>query len=76
MWCLLVLLCSQVVAFSAGFTAPHTLKSEEGLHRKQRNPEDLMNVVSCVIFSAYLLNVSFTTPHYHCTISKSLREEA
>ncbi|XP_015143902.2 lipase member M [Gallus gallus] len=53
MWCLLVLLCSQVVAFSAGFTAPHTLKSEEGLHRKQRNPEDLMNVTEMIRYHGY-----------------------
>ncbi|POI33216.1 hypothetical protein CIB84_003031 [Bambusicola thoracicus] len=53
MWCLLVLLCSQAVAFSVGFTAPHTLKSEEGLHRKQRNPEDLMNVSEMIKYHGY-----------------------
>lgn len=53
MWCLLVLLCSQVIAFSAGFTAPHTLKSEEGLCRKQRNPEDLMNVSEMIKYHGY-----------------------
>ncbi|XP_048801044.1 gastric triacylglycerol lipase-like [Lagopus muta] len=53
MWCLLVLLCSQAVAFSAGFTALHALKSEEGLHRKQRNPEDLMNVNEMIRYHGY-----------------------
>ncbi|XP_048802752.1 lipase member M-like [Lagopus muta] len=53
MWCLLVLLCSQAIAFSAGFTALHALKSEEGLHRKQRNPEDLMNVTEMIRYHGY-----------------------
>ncbi|XP_021256163.1 gastric triacylglycerol lipase-like [Numida meleagris] len=53
MRCLLMLLCSQAVAFSIGFIAPHTLKSEEGLHRKQRNPEDLMNVSEMIRYHGY-----------------------
>ncbi|XP_015722333.1 lysosomal acid lipase/cholesteryl ester hydrolase-like [Coturnix japonica] len=53
MWCLLVLLFSQAVAFSAGFTSPHTMKSEEGLHRKQRNPENLMNVSEMIRYHGY-----------------------
>uniref|UniRef100_A0A8C3LB10 Partial AB-hydrolase lipase domain-containing protein n=1 Tax=Chrysolophus pictus TaxID=9089 RepID=A0A8C3LB10_CHRPC len=46
-------LCSQAVVFSAGFTALHALKSEEGLLRKQRNPEDLMNVTEMIRYHGY-----------------------
>ncbi|OXB74196.1 UNVERIFIED_CONTAM: hypothetical protein H355_014579 [Colinus virginianus] len=53
MWCLLVLLCSQAIGISEGFTAPYTLKLEEGLHRKQRNPEDLMNVSEMIRYHGY-----------------------
>ncbi|OXB74199.1 UNVERIFIED_CONTAM: hypothetical protein H355_014582 [Colinus virginianus] len=53
MWCLLVLLCFQAINFSGGFTAPYTLKLEEGLHRKQRNPEDLMNVTEIIRYHGY-----------------------
>ncbi|XP_072196368.1 lipase member M-like [Excalfactoria chinensis] len=53
MWCFLMLLCSQATAFSAGFTSPHTLKSEEGLHRKQYNPENLMNVTEMIRYHGY-----------------------
>lgn len=54
MWCLLVLLCSQGIAFSAGFTTPSTLNSDTSQHRKPRNPECFMNVVSWVAFSPFL----------------------
>lgn len=55
MWFLLVLLCSQGAAFSAGFAAPFTLGSEGRQHMKHRHAEDFMNVVSCGTFSAFLL---------------------
>uniref|UniRef100_A0A8B9I6R5 Lipase n=2 Tax=Anser TaxID=8842 RepID=A0A8B9I6R5_9AVES len=53
MWCLLVLLCSQGAAFSAGFTAPFTLGSEGTQHMKHRNPEDFMNVSEIIRYHGY-----------------------
>ncbi|NXC45973.1 LIPM Lipase, partial [Penelope pileata] len=53
MWCLLVLLCSQGVAFSAGFTNPLTLNSGEGLHRKNHDPESFMNVSEMIRHQGY-----------------------
>lgn len=53
MWRLLVLLCSQAIAFSAGLTAPFTLNSDKSQCRKTRNPECFMNVVSWVTFSPF-----------------------
>ncbi|XP_050567928.1 lysosomal acid lipase/cholesteryl ester hydrolase-like [Cygnus atratus] len=53
MWCLLVLLCSQGAAFSAGFTAPFTLGSEGTQHMKHRNPEDFMNVSEMIRYHGY-----------------------
>ncbi|NXL92409.1 LIPM Lipase, partial [Alectura lathami] len=52
MWCLLMLLCSQGVAFAAGSTAPRTLNSE-GQHRKHRNPEGFMNVTEMIRYHGY-----------------------
>ncbi|NWZ22378.1 LIPM Lipase, partial [Asarcornis scutulata] len=53
MWCLLLLLCSQGAAFSAGFAAPFTLGSEGRQHLKQRNPEDFMNVSEMIRYYGY-----------------------
>ncbi|NXK49570.1 LIPM Lipase, partial [Chauna torquata] len=53
MWCLLMLLCSQGAAFSAGFTAPSTPSSEERQHRKHRNPEDFMNISEIIRYHGY-----------------------
>ncbi|NXL91919.1 LIPM Lipase, partial [Alectura lathami] len=52
MWCLLMLLCSQGVAFAAGSTAPRTLNSE-GQHRKHCNPEGFMNVTEIIRYHGY-----------------------
>lgn len=62
MWCLLVLLCSQGIAFSAGFTTPSTLNSDTSQYRKTRNPECFMNVVSWVTFSPFLSKASLHVP--------------
>ncbi|XP_076194824.1 lysosomal acid lipase/cholesteryl ester hydrolase-like [Aptenodytes patagonicus] len=53
MWCLLVLLCSQGIAFSAGFTAPSTLNSDKSQCRKTRNPECFMNVSEIIRYHGY-----------------------
>ncbi|NXI68911.1 LIPM Lipase, partial [Anseranas semipalmata] len=53
MWCLLMLLCSQGVALSAGFTAPSSLYSEGRQPRKHRNPEDFMNVSEIIRYHGY-----------------------
>ena len=76
MWCLLVLLCSQGAAFSAGFTAPFTLGSEGTQHMKHRNPEDFMNVVSCGTFSVFLFIKCLSQYCHHGTNSNSPCEEA
>ncbi|NXL12618.1 LIPM Lipase, partial [Mesembrinibis cayennensis] len=53
MWCLLVLLCSQGIAFSAGFTTPSTLNSDKSQYRKTRNPECFMNVSEIIRYHGY-----------------------
>ncbi|NXK02205.1 LICH hydrolase, partial [Herpetotheres cachinnans] len=53
MWCLLVLLCSQGIAFSAGFTTPSTLNSDTSQYRKTRNPECFMNVSEIIRYHGY-----------------------
>ncbi|XP_062462804.1 lysosomal acid lipase/cholesteryl ester hydrolase-like [Pezoporus occidentalis] len=54
MLCLLMLLCSQAIAFSAGFTTtPSTLNSDESQFRKTRNPESLMNVSEIIRYHGY-----------------------
>ncbi|NXT55583.1 LICH hydrolase, partial [Pluvianellus socialis] len=53
MWCLLVLLCSQGIAFSAGFTTPSTLDSDKSQYRKTRNPECFMNVSEIIRYHGY-----------------------
>ncbi|NXE26353.1 LICH hydrolase, partial [Ardeotis kori] len=53
MWCLLVLLCSQRIAFIAGFTMPSTLNSDKSQYRKTRNPECLMNVSEIIRYHGY-----------------------
>lgn len=62
MWCLLVLLCSQGIAFSAGITAPSTLNSDKSQYKKTPNPECFMNVVSWVTFSPFLSKASLQVP--------------
>ncbi|KAM6130492.1 lysosomal acid lipase/cholesteryl ester hydrolase-like [Phoenicopterus ruber ruber] len=53
MWCLLVLLCSQGIAFSAGFTTPSALNSDKSQCRKARNPESFMNVSEIIRYHGY-----------------------
>ncbi|NXP29901.1 LICH hydrolase, partial [Scytalopus superciliaris] len=53
MWCLLMLLCSQGIAFSAGFTAPSTLSADTSLYKKTRNPECFMNVSEIIRYHGY-----------------------
>ncbi|XP_072726585.1 lysosomal acid lipase/cholesteryl ester hydrolase-like [Ciconia boyciana] len=53
MWCLLVLLCSQGIAFSAGVTTPSTLNSDKSQYRKTRNPECFMNVSEIIRYHGY-----------------------
>uniref|UniRef100_A0A672TRL4 Lipase n=1 Tax=Strigops habroptila TaxID=2489341 RepID=A0A672TRL4_STRHB len=53
MWCLLMLLCSQGIAFSAGFTTPSALNSDKSQFRKTRNPESLMNVSEIIRYHGY-----------------------
>ncbi|NXX43511.1 LIPM Lipase, partial [Tricholaema leucomelas] len=53
MWCLLVLLCSQGIAFSAGFTTSSTLNSDTSHCRKTRNPECFMNVSEIIRYHGY-----------------------
>ncbi|NXJ66217.1 LICH hydrolase, partial [Rostratula benghalensis] len=50
MRCLLLLLCAQEIAFSAGFTA---LSSDNSQHRKTRNPECFMNVSEIIRYHGY-----------------------
>ncbi|XP_062435675.1 lipase member M-like [Rhea pennata] len=51
MWCLLMLLCVQGIAFSAGF--PYTLNSEEIQKRKPHDPECFMNVSEIIRHHGY-----------------------
>ncbi|XP_068022306.1 lipase member M-like isoform X2 [Melanerpes formicivorus] len=53
MWCLLVLLCSQGIAFSAGLATPSTLNSDTSHHRKTHNPECFMNVSEIIRYHGY-----------------------
>ncbi|KAM6415708.1 lysosomal acid lipase/cholesteryl ester hydrolase-like [Rhynochetos jubatus] len=53
MWCLLVLLCSQAIAFSAGLTTPCTLNLDKSEYRKTRNPECFMNVSEIIRYHGY-----------------------
>ncbi|NWY00284.1 LICH hydrolase, partial [Nothoprocta ornata] len=51
MWCLLMLLCFQAIAPSAGF--PSALNSEEIQKRKSRDPECFMNVSEIIRYHGY-----------------------
>ncbi|NXK31375.1 LIPM Lipase, partial [Piprites chloris] len=53
MWCLLFLLSSQGVDFSAGFTAPSTLSVDTSSCKKTRNPECFMNVSEIIRYHGY-----------------------
>ncbi|XP_064001695.1 lysosomal acid lipase/cholesteryl ester hydrolase-like [Pogoniulus pusillus] len=53
MWCLLMLLCSHGIAFSAGFTMSSTLNSDTSHCRKTRNPECFMNVSEIIRYHGY-----------------------
>ncbi|NXK27251.1 LICH hydrolase, partial [Arenaria interpres] len=53
MWCLLVLLCTHGIAFSAGFTAPPSLNSDNSQYRRTRNPECFMNVSEIIRYHGY-----------------------
>ncbi|NXJ38802.1 LIPM Lipase, partial [Ciconia maguari] len=53
MWCLLVLLCSQGIAFSAGVTTPSAPNSDKSQYRKTRNPECFMNVSEIIRYHGY-----------------------
>ncbi|XP_040463283.1 lysosomal acid lipase/cholesteryl ester hydrolase-like [Falco naumanni] len=53
MWRLLVLLCSQGIAFSEGFTTPSTLNSHTSQYGKTRNPECFMNVSEIIRYHGY-----------------------
>ncbi|NWY64201.1 LIPM Lipase, partial [Erithacus rubecula] len=53
MWCLLVLLCSQGIAFSAGFTAACTPAADTSRCQKSRNPECFMNVSEIIRYHGF-----------------------
>ncbi|NXI53162.1 LICH hydrolase, partial [Chloroceryle aenea] len=53
MWSLLMLLCSQGIAFSAGFTTPSTLNPDTDHRGKTRNPECFMNVSEIIRYHGY-----------------------
>ncbi|XP_041317171.1 lysosomal acid lipase/cholesteryl ester hydrolase-like [Pyrgilauda ruficollis] len=53
MWCLLVLLCSQGIAFSAGFTAASTAGVDASRCKKSRNPECFMNVSEIIRYHGF-----------------------
>ncbi|XP_015488738.1 lysosomal acid lipase/cholesteryl ester hydrolase-like [Parus major] len=53
MWCLLVLLCSQGIAFSAGFTAVPTAGADTNRCKKSRNPECFMNVSEIIRYHGF-----------------------
>ncbi|NWI56333.1 LIPM Lipase, partial [Calyptomena viridis] len=50
---LLLLLCFQGIAFSAGFTAPSTPSVDTSQHKKTRNPECFMNVSEIIRYHGY-----------------------
>ncbi|KAK2523501.1 lysosomal acid lipase/cholesteryl ester hydrolase [Columba guinea] len=53
MRCLLLLLCSQAIAFSAGFTTSSTLNQDKSQYKKTRNPECFMNVSEIIRYHGY-----------------------
>ncbi|NXG59580.1 LIPM Lipase, partial [Hemiprocne comata] len=53
MWCLLLLLCSQGIAFSAGFKTPFLLTSDKSQAMKTRDPESFMNVSEIIRYHGY-----------------------
>ncbi|NWS19248.1 LICH hydrolase, partial [Pachyramphus minor] len=53
MWCLLFLLFSQGIAFSAGFTAPSTPSVDTSPCKKTPNPECFMNVSEIIRYHGY-----------------------
>ncbi|NXC31477.1 LIPM Lipase, partial [Campylorhamphus procurvoides] len=53
MWCLIMVLCSQGIAFSVGFTAPSTLSEDTSPYKKTRNPECFMNVSEIIRYHGY-----------------------
>ncbi|NWZ04354.1 LIPM Lipase, partial [Agelaius phoeniceus] len=53
MWCLLVLLCSQGIAFSAGFSAASSAGVDTSRCKKSRNPECFMNVSEIIRYHGY-----------------------
>ncbi|NXR99857.1 LIPM Lipase, partial [Oxylabes madagascariensis] len=53
MWCLLMLLCSQGIAFSAGFTAASTPGADTSRCKKSRNPECFMNVSEIIRYHGF-----------------------
>nr|XP_012429995.4 lysosomal acid lipase/cholesteryl ester hydrolase [Taeniopygia guttata] len=53
MWCLLVLLCSQGIAFSAGFTAASTAGVDKSRCKKSPNPECFMNVSEIIRYHGF-----------------------
>ncbi|XP_005048431.1 PREDICTED: lysosomal acid lipase/cholesteryl ester hydrolase-like isoform X2 [Ficedula albicollis] len=53
MWCLLVLLCSQGIAFPAGFTAASTPAVDTSRCKKSRNPECFMNVSEIIRYHGF-----------------------
>ncbi|NXS21020.1 LICH hydrolase, partial [Mystacornis crossleyi] len=53
MWCLLVLLCSQGIAFSAGFTAASIPSVDTSRCKKSRDPECFMNVSEIIRYHGY-----------------------
>ncbi|NXI28424.1 LIPM Lipase, partial [Sterrhoptilus dennistouni] len=53
MWCLLMLLCSQGIAFSAGFTAAFTPGADTNRCKKSRDPECFMNVSEIIRYHGY-----------------------
>ncbi|NWR05846.1 LIPM Lipase, partial [Paradoxornis webbianus] len=52
MWCLLVVLCSQGIAFSAGFTAVST-PGDTNRCKKSRDPECFMNVSEIIRYHGF-----------------------
>ncbi|NWV30033.1 LICH hydrolase, partial [Origma solitaria] len=53
MWCLLTLLCSQGIAFSAGFTTASPPRADTSRCKKTRNPECFMNVSEIIRYHGY-----------------------
>ncbi|NXB99654.1 LICH hydrolase, partial [Orthonyx spaldingii] len=53
MWCLLMLLCSQGIAFSAGFTTASTPSVDTSLCKKSRNPECFMNISEIIQYHGF-----------------------